>query len=396
MKSVYWQPRRVGRPALVVVALASLAGLALVESQRRRLPAPYHEEKLAAARLAAQCAAAIKERRIELGYPVDPVVDPAETGLIGAAMTPATSTAGHLAAKRVSTNPNFAAVAVEMLKCAGVQPGDTVAIGYSGSFPGLNVAVDAAVQTLELKPIGISSVAASQWGANRPRYCGSTCSRCSSSRERSPFARSAASLGGVEDRGLGLSDQTRQVLRDAATRNHLTMIESDSFTGAVDERMRLYRELAAGRPIKCYINVGGGATSTGKSLGKKQLRSGLHRRLPRRARDIDSVMTRFLAEGVPVIHLIRVRAMARRYGLATDPTGPIAVGQGKCSTLSIQQLVCQRGASGDSGRPGTAQLPRGLAGRPGSRHPPMVVGADRKKGAGSQFFPPKENELGNV
>ena len=40
MKSVYWQPRRVGRPALVLMALLSIGGLLLVESHRRRVPSP--------------------------------------------------------------------------------------------------------------------------------------------------------------------------------------------------------------------------------------------------------------------------------------------------------------------------------------------------------------------
>ncbi len=271
----------------------------------------------------------IKNRRIELGYPVDPTIDPAETGLIGAAMTPATSTAGRLAAKRISANPNFAAIVVSLLKRAGVQPGDTVAIGYSGSFPGLNIAVEAAVQTLDLRPIGISSAAASQWGANLPDFLWLDMERTLFDGAKIRFHSQAASLGGVEDRGLGMSDTTRQLLRDGIARNHLTMIDADSFTQAVDERMNLYRDLAAPAPIKCYINIGGGATSVGKSLGKKQFHSGLHTRLPARARNIDSVMTRFLAAGVPVIHLIRVTALAERYGLETEPRSPAVVGQGE-------------------------------------------------------------------
>jgi poly-gamma-glutamate system protein len=143
------------------------------------------------------------------------------------------------------------------------------------------------------------------------------------------FRSRAASLGGVEDRGLGLSDVTRQVLREGIDRTGLTMIDADNFSGAVDQRMQIYRDLAGEQPIKCYINVGGGATSVGKSLGKKQLHSGVIKRLPRRARDIDSVMTRFLADGVPVVHLIRVAAMAKRYGLETDSRLPAVVGQAK-------------------------------------------------------------------
>ena len=328
MKSVYWQPHRAGRPALVVMALWSIAGLLLVESHRRRAAQPYYEEKVAAAQLAADCMETIKQRRIALGHAIDPVVDPAQTGLIGAALTPATSTAGRLAAKRIAANPNFAAIVVAMLKRAGVQRGDTVAIGYSGSFPGLNIAVEAAVQTLDLRPIGISGAAASQWGANLPDFLWLDMERELYDEGKIHFRSRAASLGGVEDRGLGMSDETEQTLRQGIARNGLATIEAGNFSESVERRMQLYRDEAGSEPIKCYINIGGGATSVGKSLGKKQFRSGLHTRLPARARNIDSVMTRFLAAGVPVIHLIRVTAMAGRYGLETEPRSPAIVGQG--------------------------------------------------------------------
>jgi len=329
MKSVYWQPHRASRPALVGMALLSIGGLLLVESHRRRVPERYYEEKVAAARLAADCMETIKQRRMALGYAIDPAIDPAETGLIGAAMTPATSTAGRLAAKRISANPNFAAVVVALLKRAGVQPGDTVAIGYSGSFPGLNIAVEAAVQTLDLEPIGISSAAASQWGANLPNFLWLDMERTLADEGKIRFRSRAASLGGVEDRGLGMSEETQQTLRKGIARNGLATIEAGNFTQSVDERMQLYHDQAGIKPIKCYINIGGGATSVGKSLGKKQFHSGLHRWLPKRARNIDSVMTRFLAAGVPVIHLIRVTAMASRYGLETEPRSPAVVGEGE-------------------------------------------------------------------
>ena len=44
-----------------------------------------------------------------------------------------------------------------------MKKGDAVAIGYSGSFPALNICVMAAVETLQLEPIGIASASASQW-----------------------------------------------------------------------------------------------------------------------------------------------------------------------------------------------------------------------------------------
>jgi poly-gamma-glutamate system protein len=271
----------------------------------------------------------IKQRRIELGHPINPAVDPGQTGLIGSALTEATSSAGRLAAKQIAANPNFAAVVVGYLERAGLERGDTVAIGYSGSFPGLNVAVAAAVETLGLRPIGISSAAASQWGANLPDFLWLDMEQVLAEQGKIGFRSRGASLGGVEDRGLGLSETGLEALNRGIARAGLEPLAASSQSEAVDRRMELYRREAGDQKIKCYINIGGGATSVGKSLGKKQLRWGLHKRLPRRAQGIDSVTNRFLAEGVPVVHLIRVREMARHYGLPTDPSEPVVIGQGE-------------------------------------------------------------------
>ena len=45
-----------------------------------------------------------------------------------------------------------------------------VAVGLSGSFPAMNVAVYSALYELGVEPIIISSTAASQWGANDPNF----------------------------------------------------------------------------------------------------------------------------------------------------------------------------------------------------------------------------------
>jgi poly-gamma-glutamate system protein len=101
---------------------------------------------------------------------VDVVNDPNETALIGQDITPITTDRGYIEAKLTSTNPNFAAVVVDMLKESELEKNDVVAVAFTGSFPGLNIAVHSALQTLKLKPIIITSVGASNWGANDPYY----------------------------------------------------------------------------------------------------------------------------------------------------------------------------------------------------------------------------------
>jgi poly-gamma-glutamate system protein len=319
MKKIYWRPRSISRTALLLISLLSIGGLLFVEYTRRKVEQPYYKEKIEAARLASECIEAVRARRIELGHPVDLAVDPADTGLIGGAMTSATSISGVLTAKQTSANPNFAAVVVELLKKAGVQEGDTVAVAYSGSFPALNLCVEAACETLKLKPLGISSTAASQWGANLPDLLWIDMEHLLCDKDLIHFRSVAASLGGVEDRGLGLTETTLETLRQGVQRNDLRLIEGDNFTESVDKRMDIYKEKAKGARIRCYINVGGGTTSVGKSLGKKKLHAGLNFRLPPKARNIDSVTTRFLTGGVPVIHLVRINDLATRYGLPIQP-----------------------------------------------------------------------------
>ena len=90
--------------------------------------------------------------------------------MIGQDITQITTDRGYIDSKLTSMNPNFAAVIVEMLKEADVKNNDVVAISFTGSLPGLNIAVMAAIQTLKLKPIIITSVGASNSGANDPYF----------------------------------------------------------------------------------------------------------------------------------------------------------------------------------------------------------------------------------
>ena len=114
--------------------------------------------------------AAIKEARINRGIPIDPHYDWSESGLIGQWRSEVTGAYGNLDAKRTSINPNFAAVVVRLLREAQVEPGQVVAVGFSGSFPALNICVCAALEILDLNPVIVSSVSASQWGANHPDF----------------------------------------------------------------------------------------------------------------------------------------------------------------------------------------------------------------------------------
>jgi hypothetical protein len=371
MKKIYWRPRAVSRPALLLITLISLAGLSLVERWKVESPQPFQAEKAAAAKLAQEAFAAVKAARIDSGYPIDRTTDPAESGLIGLPTSPVTSVIGDVAAKQTSANPNFAAVMVEMLKECGVNEGDVVAVGVSGSFPALNICTYAACEALKVKPLVISSASASEWGANVPTLLWPDMERLlrrrgkqvpvvdkgtgepvldadgnQTYREAGLFAIKsiACSIGGIQDRGVGLTAEGLAMVKQGIERNGLTPFRIDEppistegdvlanlaadFKANVDERMALYKDHAEGMPIKAYVNVGGGTVSVGKSVGKLMFAPGVNRRPPRHVREIDGVMPRFINEGVPVIHIVHINTLAARFGLPLEPATAPSIGEG--------------------------------------------------------------------
>ena len=315
MKGIYWRPRKISRRALVVLTLVSIAGMAVLELAPRHNEASYKADKLAAAQLAADGMDLLKTERLERGHEIIPELDPAKTGLIGHSMSLVTSVPGHLGAKQTSANPNFAAAIVGMLKEAGVGKGDLVAVGCSGSFPAMNICVYSALETLGARPVVIASAAASQFGANIPDLMWVDMERELQTAGLISFRSVAASYGGFEDRGLGMSAAAKSLIADALARNKLPVLNADSLEAAIDRRMEIYDRESGGAAYKAYINIGGGATSVGRTEGKHQHKPGLTTAPETGALAIDSVMTRFAEDGVPLIHLVQINDLAREYGL---------------------------------------------------------------------------------
>ncbi|MEO1085566.1 MAG: poly-gamma-glutamate system protein, partial [Acidobacteriota bacterium] len=141
-----------------------------VETSLKEVRDPLYDEMLRAAEASARAAHHLKSHRLERGVFVDLVNDPAETALIGQEYTQITTDRGYLDAKLASTDPNFAAVTVDLLRSVGVEPGDCVALAMTGSFPALNVSALAAVDVVGARPVTITSVGASNFGATDPFF----------------------------------------------------------------------------------------------------------------------------------------------------------------------------------------------------------------------------------
>lgn len=352
MRGMYWKPEGASQVQRAVVAALALVGLVAVEVFPSEEQQPYYAEKMLAARTAQEALAVIHEASERRGLGLRLKTDPSGSRMIGEVLSPITSGSGSLVSKQTSVNPNFAAVVVEWLKELKIKQGDVVAVGLSGSFPAMNVAVYAALHELGVEPIIISSTAASQWGANDPNFTWLDMEAVLRKQDVFPYKSVAASLGGVGDDAIGLSKRGRRMLERAIERNEIpALAEIDMQEEArepsaddteeptpslalvdedrVRERMRVYYEAAGGRTIKAYVNVGGGTVSVGTKVGKRKFNPGVNPRPPKGIEDMPpSVLGAFLESGVPGIHVTRIIDLAERYGLEIAPRTMPEVGMG--------------------------------------------------------------------
>lgn len=271
---------------------------------------------LRAAGLMAQGIAAVRQARLGQGLALNPWTDPNQTGLIGTEWSAMTTTLGSLVSKRTCTNPNLAAGLARWLHEAGVGEGSVVAIGASGSFPALALGTRAAVLALGARPVSISSVGSSSWGANEPAF---TWLDMEVALERAGLGpRSvAASLGGEDDEGSGLGPDARRLLVAAIARSGVPLLSGATLDARIGARMDAYDAASGGR-IAAFVNIGGALANTGTCPGVMHLRPGVHRVMPP-CRGEPGVMWRMSARGIVVLHLLHADGIAAAFGLPVDP-----------------------------------------------------------------------------
>ena len=317
------------KTVLSVIALLSLMAFLAVEYGKEDVKLKWYDQKIEASKLASEAAAYLKEFRMSKGVFVDIVNDPNETALIGQDLTPITTDRGFIEAKLTSTNPNYAAVIVDMLKEAGLEKNDVVAIAFTGSLPGLNIAVHSAVQTLELKPIIITSVGASNWGANDPDFTWldmeSLLFKAGIFKNKSV----AASIGGGLDRGRGLSPEGRQLITEAIHRNKIEFINEEHLENSIQKRMDVFDHQREKKKIRAFINVGGGIASIGSVENGKYIPTGLSTILPMKNYPVRGVMIQMAENNVPIIHLLNINKLALKYGLPINPVPLPHAGEGE-------------------------------------------------------------------
>jgi poly-gamma-glutamate system protein len=330
--------------ALALAAVLAVAGLSLAEGSswvwtalRGRAAATlsktaFYSHQVRAAEIMHGCTLAIAQERTARGISIDAELDPNGTGLIGAEFTPITTTLGVLEAKRTSTNPAFAALMVRYFVEAGLEPGDMVAVGASGSFPALILATLAACRALDLQPAVVYSIGASMYGANIPDFTFADMLVLLNQRNLLPYELSAVSLGGEGDAGgNGLFGQGAECFEQAATRSGVPVLKEHTIADSIRRRMEIFADTAErlGRPVACFVNIGGATANYGNTSASLDFPNGLVMQpTVMSAHPERGLVFEYAAMGVPIINLLDLRGLAIRNGLPVDPVPLPPPGEG--------------------------------------------------------------------
>ena len=287
--------------------------------------------RLEAARLMSRALGVIRALRLERHLPIDVQNDPNGTGIVGDEFTPLTTSLGDVEAKRTCANPAFAALLVRYFQHAGLHRGDVIAVGGSGSFPGLLLATLCASRALDLKPIIVYSVGASMYGANLRGFTFADMLARLRAEGVLPYSLAAVSPGGSDDQGGGtLFDEEGRALTEETARLGLPIVGGQSLADSIQRRLRLFESAAAGEPIRCFVNVGGASANFGDTSASLSFPNGLVTKTPvLPSEPTRGLIFEFAARGTPVVHLLHVKGLARDNHLPFDPIPLPPVGEGE-------------------------------------------------------------------
>ena len=294
---------------------------------------PSYDMKIKAANLMKESMDELKNVRMEAGVFIDDENDPNETGLVGSPFSLITTDEGDLDAKLTTLDPNFSAGMVELMLQMSLQAGDTVAILLTGSMPGANVAVLTAANAMGLIPIIITSVGASQWGANHTDFTWLDMESILFNKGLINSRSVAASVGGRNDMGRLLSPAGREIIISNIKNYNIPLIRKNRLADNIDERMKLFESFNKIMNYSAMINVGGGVASLGTSFNSKLLPAGIVNRsevvnISIRDGGIEGVLAKFAKKNVPVLHVLNIKSLTEQLGMPFAPIPIPEVGSG--------------------------------------------------------------------
>jgi len=334
-----YRPSLKNNSTLVMLTLLAVILFLFTHYSHREIPADWQQEKIAAAVLMEQAMQCLKQEVLALGYSIDQINDPNETGLIGINVSSITTSRGNVSERLMTLNPNFAAIFIDLLKKLNLTAGDYVAVGVTGANPGANLALFAALETLKINPVIITSVGAATYGANRENFTWLDFERILYENHLISFYSEYATLGGTNDLGRGLPPEGRESIIEAVELNNRHLLNSENLEESVQLRLNAYQEsLPENMEYRAFINVGAGVGNVGSLVNARIISTGINRRLGERNFREPGVMMFFARNNIPVIHIYNINKLVSEYQLPRNPFPMPNPGTGSLFSARINNI----------------------------------------------------------
>ncbi|MDD4155325.1 MAG: poly-gamma-glutamate system protein [Candidatus Cloacimonetes bacterium] len=326
--------------SLIGLAVLSIVLYYIAQSSYTHIQSPWFQEKLQSAQKMDIALKILKNKSIDLGYNIDKINDPNETGVVGTSISTITTSRGTLSERLITLNPNFSAAMVDILKKADLKEGDYVAVGVTGANPGANIALYCALETLKLKPVIITSVGAATYGANRELFTWLDMEKTLLNNSIISFYSEYASIGGSNDLGRGLPPEGRLNLIKAVERNNRILINGINLEDNVNLRLDAYTKLLPeGEKYKAFINLGAGVGSVGSLVNAKIITTGINKRLGEKSFNEPGAMMFFAKKNIQVIHLYNINKIISDYKLPKNSYPLPKPGTGSLFSTKINNVL---------------------------------------------------------
>ena len=178
--------------------------------------------------------------------------------LIGPQNSVIQTTMGSRISKQSVLNPDIAAMVTEMLIELEIDSSDKVAVSYTGSYPGANIAILSALEAIHAEAVIISSCGASEFGATNPQMTWIDMENDLFDKKVISNKSNYASIGGGLDLGTQLGREGQKICEKSIYSNGLELLNIGDMEKNTARRMEYYFQEYQDKDIALFINVGGG------------------------------------------------------------------------------------------------------------------------------------------
>jgi len=335
---------------LVLLAILSLTMVFIASNSTVTDIALGYDYKLSSAKIMDSAIKVLKKEVKAKGYTIYKDIDPNTTGLIFKEDSPIRTGPGDLESKQTTLKSNFAALIVDEFINAGINKGDTIAVGMTGSMPGANIALFSACKAMNIHPVIISSMGASMWGATETEFTWIDIENILYEKGIFDERSIAYSLGGRGDcLRRSKSDDGRNLFEQKIEKYNVEKInysisDMNNLYKSIDQRINLFNDnITSINNYAAYINIGGGASSIGVG-GKDRLNTPgyLTAKKVLSQKPNESIARYFAENNIPLIHILHIKQFVSGilpFGSEKNPIGESEIYKQEKYNLTINIIA---------------------------------------------------------